>query len=552
MDDLKDVPKPKEISPEYDSFKIAFLYLIIAGLWITFSDQLVFFLFGEGRNNLFAQIYKGLFFVSLTSFLLYVVLKKRILSYRSVADKLYQSYNELESTTEELMATEVELEEKIEELKKGKAKIYQQAYYDQLTGLPGKNMLMEQVQQRTGSDASLYFLMLDLDDFKKINDYHGHKFGDELLKELARKFSYSIDEKVEIYRLGGDEFGFLLEPTDNKRNLQELIQQIQDLFAEPFIINGHHIFSSCSMGIVSYPDYADSALELLKKSETAMYRAKEKGKNIYEFYQPEMEQEIAEHLQLDKDLREALSEEQFELFYQPIYDLAADRIISLEALIRWQKPGEGYIRPAQFIPFAEKIGLINAIGNWVIEEVCRQRREWDKLGYQDIEITFNVSARQINEIEFYHTLEAAIAECEIKPENLMIEITESVIMENFESNIDFLKKITRMGVKISLDDFGTGYSSLNYLLKLPINNLKIDKSFIDGISQNKKQDEIISSIIDLAKVIGLDVIVEGIETREQLELIKQKNADQGQGYYLARPQPAVEIDKLLLNQTNSS
>ncbi|MFW6382376.1 MAG: putative bifunctional diguanylate cyclase/phosphodiesterase, partial [Bacillota bacterium] len=309
----------------------------------------------------------------------------------------------------------------------------------------------------------------------------------------------------------------------------------------------HYIYSSASLGIVSYPDQADTGAELIKNGEIAMYNAKEKGKNSYKFYQKDMEKKIKDYLQLEKELRQAIKNEEFELFYQPLFDIENDKVTSLEALIRWKKSDGSYVSPNNFIPFAEETGLITEIGQWVFQEACRQKQEWVEKGFNNFSISINISAKELDDANFYDNLVEEINNNNINCKEIELEITESDVMKNLNKNIKILEKLRNHGIKVSLDDFGTGYSSLNYLRKMPIDNIKIDRSFINNISTSQKEKKILTTIIELSKIIGLNVTIEGIEGEDQLQFIKDKKCDRVQGYLLARPAPAAEIENYLIN-----
>ncbi len=549
LDFEHDVPDPGNISPEFDAWKIAFAYLIIAGLWIMVSDRLIIFLLNDTDSISFVQTYKGFLFVSLTSYLLFYTLRQRIKSYKYLVTKLYDNYNELESTYEELLATEEELEEKIAELNQGKEKIYQQAYFNDLTGLPNKNMLYEKIEGMIDKDSSskLNYIILDLNEFKKVNDFHGHEFGDKLLLKIKRKLIKTLPEKYSLFHFGGDEFGILSEQADSEEAEIKLVNKILDIFNEPIEVNNHYIYSSASLGIVSYPDQADTGAELIKNGEIAMYNAKEKGNNSYKFYQKDMEKKIKDYLQLEKELRQAIKNKEFELFYQPLFDIENDKITTLEALIRWKKSDGSYVSPINFIPFAEETGLITEIGQWVFQEACRQKQEWVEKGFNNFSISINISAKELDDANFYDNLVEEINNNNINCKEIELEITESDVMKNLNKNIKILEKLRNHGIKVSLDDFGTGYSSLNYLRKMPIDNIKIDRSFINNISTSQKEKKILTTIIELSKIIGLNVTIEGIEGEDQLQFIKDKKCDRVQGYLLARPAPAAEIENYLIN-----
>jgi len=543
MRKLKDIPRPDQISPAKDSLKIALIYFIAAGIWIVFSDRAVLMIFDDPETISFVQTYKGLLFVLVTSLLLYLALKKRISGYKQLANQLSENYQELEITHDKLLDTKQELSEKLKELKESKKTIYNQAFYDGLTGLPNKNKLLEDIRENK-TDSGKVLMLLDLNNFGKINNYYGFKFGDELLKVVSQKLK-SISKKIKVYRIGGDEFALL-----SQKNwfIKSSTRRIKEIFSRNFAVLGHEIQVSFCMGVAYFPEDADTALELLKKSETAMNKAKEQQKNNIEYYQEAMDREIANYLKLDEDLNSAFNNNEFELFFQPIFDVDRKKIRKLEALIRWNKTGQDYISPRKFIPFAEQSGLIHKIDNWVLEKACQQKNLWNEMGFNGFSLAVNLSARQLLDESFYQQLRDQLENRKVSCSELEFEITESTIMKNFPGSINFLKKVKDLGVKVSLDDFGSEYSSLNYLLKLPIDSIKIDRTFISDTPWNERQHQIIEAIIELAKIIGLKVTVEGIETAEQYSMIQNKQADYVQGFYLGKPVPAGEIQQMLQKQ----
>lgn len=426
-----------------------------------------------------------------------------------------------------------------------------QAHHDALTGLPNRLLFNEHLSQALAQarrkQSMLAVLFLDLDRFKLINDTMGHNIGDLLLKAGSERLYQALREGDTIARQGGDEFLVLLPEINQEAEAASITKRILDVFLKPFVLDGNEIFISTSIGISLYPNDGSDLETLVKQADTAMYHAKELGRNNYQFFTPELNTRTHELLSLENSLRKALEREEFILHYQPQVDFNSGRIVGLEALIRWNSTSRGIVSPAAFIPIAEETGLIIPIGEWVLRKACKQNFAWQKQGYPPLCIAVNISARQFLEPNFIAVVAQILKETDLDPRWLEIEITESIAMEKGESSVEMLRSIKKLGVRISIDDFGTGFSSLNYLSRLPVDTLKIDQSFVRDICADANGEAVITAIILLAQNLRLKVIAEGVETETQWSFLKDKRCDEMQGYYFSKPLPAEDLEKRFLH-----
>jgi diguanylate cyclase (GGDEF)-like protein/PAS domain S-box-containing protein len=423
------------------------------------------------------------------------------------------------------------------------------AYYDVLTGLPNRVLLLDRLRQaviEAGRHERLVALLfLDLDRFKNINDTLGHEMGDLMLQNVAKRLQECVRPGDTVARPGGDEFIILLADVAHVDDVSRVAQKITDVFSLPFEIGGRELFMTCSIGISLYP-FDDCDIETLyRNADAAMYHAKDEGRNNFQFYSAEMNSQSLKRLTLETALRRALERDEFRLYYQPQIDVKTGRIIGAEALIRWQHPELGLVPPLEFIPLAEETGLIVPIGEWVLRTACTQARAWQDAGLVLSRVAVNLSARQFRQPLLLDMITAALRQTGLAPERLEIELTESLVMQNVNRTIEVLQGLKRMGVSVAVDDFGTGYSSLSYLQRLPIDAIKIDRSFIEHIPGNPDDAAIATAIIALAKSLELTVVAEGVETQEQLNFLRHHDCDTAQGYYFARPLPAEEFVRFL-------
>lgn len=399
--------------------------------------------------------------------------------------------------------------------------------------------------RRNGLQVALIYL--DLDRFKTINDSLGHTIGDRVLKEVAGRLTHQVRKADTVARLGGDEFVVILEDVQEAENVAKIAQKILLELVREVMVEGHRLHVTASAGISLFPDDGVDAEGLMKNAEVAMYRAKEQGKNMCQYFTPDMNSRARELLQLENGLRQALEEDQFVLHYQPQHDLATGELVGVEALLRWNHPERGMIPPGDFIPLAEETGLIVPIGDWVLRTACAQSRTWRQAGLPPMRMAVNISPRQFRLANLSSRVQEILQETGLEPEALELEITEGMIMNDLEAAIETMQALGKMGVSLAIDDFGTGYSSLGYLKRFPIAGLKIDRSFVRDIISDANDAQIATSVIALAHSMNLRVVAEGIETAEQLSFLQEKGCDHGQGFFFNLPCSAEEITCRILS-----
>ncbi|CAH2032501.1 EAL domain-containing response regulator [Trichlorobacter ammonificans] len=422
--------------------------------------------------------------------------------------------------------------------------------YDHLTGLPNRNLLQDRLHQaiihasRTQSVAGVLFL--DLDRFKGINDSLGHRAGDLLLRQVAERLSACVRESDTLARLGGDEFVVVLTMVTGEEGISAAASKLLGVIAEPFIVEGHELYITASIGISVYPADGPDALTLMKHADLAMYRAKELDRNNFQFYSSDLNVRVMERMILESALRRALERQEFKLYYQPQVDVLSRSIVGFEALLRWYHPDLGLISPDKFVPLAEESGLIIAIGEWVLQTACRQTKAWHDAGLPPVRMAVNLSTRQFRP-NLDQSIAAILLETGLEPCFLELEMTESILMRNVSENMALLRALTDMGCHLAIDDFGTGYSSLAYLKNFPLGRLKIDRSFVRDITSNPDDLAIAKIIIDMARTLRMQVTAEGVEAYEQLELLAGHGCAEMQGFLFSRPLPADKAQQLLRN-----
>ena len=444
--------------------------------------------------------------------------------------------------------------EDITERKLYEKRIEQQANYDTLTGLANRSLLNDRLQQSIMT-AALYgtrlaVIFVDLDRFKYINDSLGHHVGDQLLCEMSRRLSSCVREGDTVSRLGGDEFVLLLNGLGEVDAVASLMERLLDEITLPWITQSGQFDVTSSIGIALYPDDGSDAQTLLKHADSAMYRAKELGRNNFQFFTEELNAMMTERLELETGLRRALERNQFCLYYQPRVDIRTGAITGAEALLRWRVSDQEMMQPGKFIPVAEETGLIVPIGEWALREACQQNLAWQQVGLSPLVVAVNVSLRQFQRDDFLQTVSSVLQQTGLAAAALELEVTESSVMHNAERLIDMLSNIRALGVHISVDDFGTGYSSLSYLKRFPVDRLKIDRSFVQDILVDKDSEAIVRTIIALGHNLGLKLVAEGVESAEQVAYLLANGCDELQGFYYGRPMPAHEFELLL--RTNCS
>jgi len=429
----------------------------------------------------------------------------------------------------------------ITEYKNSREKIEFLAHHDSLTGLPNRILLNDRLEmaintaKRQGDKLSVLFI--DLDRFKNVNDSLGHAVGDQILKEAAARLISVVRNEDTVSRLGGDEFVILFPKLKREANIAEISIKIGEILQQPYFISGISLHITPSVGIAIYPDDGEDVNTLIKNADAAMYLAKEKGRNNFQFYTPALNARTLDRLKLESDLRLAMEQGNFELHYQPQIKLDDGKIWGMEALVRWRHPVRGLIPPNDFIPLAEETGLIIPLGEWVMGEALRQQKMWQQQGFTGLVMSINISMLQFRQVDFLARVEKLVEKTDSSPQLIELELTESMLMNDMESSIDTLKKFRDLGYRIAIDDFGTGFSSLNYLRRLPIDVLKIDQSFVRDMLIDSASLAIVESIIGLANALGKETVAEGVETKEEYDLLCERNCRVVQGYYIAKPMP---------------
>ncbi|MFW5996020.1 MAG: EAL domain-containing protein [Halanaerobiaceae bacterium] len=454
--------------------------------------------------------------------------------------------------TAELVQSNEKLQDQIEKRQQKEARIRKMAYYDDLTGLPNLPYLKKKLEQEIdSSDTNAGFpaiLFLDLDNFKIINETIGHNKGNKLLNKIAKRLKDSLREKDFVARAGGDEFIIMVRELNDKNSLYKIINKILKLFKNPFCLEGKEFFMTTGIGAALYPGDGETVETLIKNADMALYKAKSYGNNQYEFCTESLKSGISEKMRLTNDLYRARQRNELYLHYQPQVNSRTGKIVGMEALLRWQHPQLGLISPSKFIPIAEKTGLITPIGRWVLRQACKTGTEWRKKGLGNYRMAVNLSRYQFRDENLTEQVISILDETGFDPSQLELEITESVALGDIYNVVSFLEFFRGKGIAISIDDFGIEYSSLNYLKRLPVDKIKIAMSFIQGISQNYKDEAIVKAIIVLARNLGLRIIAEGVETEEQDEYLTPMMCDEIQGFYYYKPLPGEEVEELLRRQ----
>jgi diguanylate cyclase (GGDEF)-like protein len=444
----------------------------------------------------------------------------------------------------ELKGAQMRREKKVAE-----TQVRQLELYDELTGLPNRNLFCQGVERTIGMAKArgqgATVCHINVDRFLRINNSFGYATGDALLKQVAGRLRESIADDDCVARFGGDTFGLLSPRAADAEAVGVLNGRVMDAFSKPFVVNGIEFFISLSMGVCMYPDDGDDVATLLVNAESAMRLAKKLGGGNFKYYVKDMNAESGERLTLEASLRYAVARNELLLHYQPSVDLASGTIVGVEALVRWQHPQHGLLYPDRFIPLADETGLITDIGEWVLEESCRQTYAWHQLGFDSLTVAVNVSAVQFGQRRLFDHVARVLQETKLPPHALVLEITESVLMQDAEANVATLTEFKKMGIRIAMDDFGTGYSSLSYLKRFPIDILKIDKSFMRDVGLEGDDAAIVRAIAALGKSLRLTLIAEGVETAEQIRFLQTEKCERMQGYFFSRPVSPEAMEEML-------
>lgn len=441
------------------------------------------------------------------------------------------------------------LEDTLSLMQETEEKLQYQATHDQLTDLPNRILLVDRIRQATHKanreKKQFAVLFLDLDRFKLVNDSLSHEAGDKILCSVAQRLKTVIRKEDTIARLGGDEFVVIVNDVKNNTAVTNVCEKILGIFNEPFRLNKHEFTLSTSIGISLYqPNTNQNIDELLRDADMAMYKAKEMGKNQYQFFTEEMNKKNMEHIEKETELRQAIAKNQFILFFQPQFELETNKMVSVEALLRWQHPTKGIILPIDFVPLAEESGLIVPIGEWTIRAACRQVKTWQDKGLPPVRVAVNITTKQLRFYNIAQIIKNILDEEKLNPDYLELELTENMIINNTDI-IDTIRDLKNIGIHIALDDFGTGYSCLNYLREIPVDRLKIDQSYVQNIDSDRGDNILIKAIITMANSLKLDVLAEGVETQRQLEFLKAQKCNEAQGYYFSQPISASDCEQFL-------
>lgn len=502
------------------------------------------------KNSIFQLIFIGLIFIAIaviTSTKTANNITKPILElYRRV-----KAAKEGESVLCSPLGSHDELDELARAFDERTFLLQHQAEHDFLTELPNRVLLISRldhaIKEAHRNKEKVALLFIDLDHFKEVNDSFGHDFGNELIKDVSKQLHNMLSLDDTVARFGGDEFVILLDHIEDENIILHTAQKIMEIFKEPFEIRKHKFFISCSIGIALYPINGETSDVLLKNADAAMYKAKEEGRNKYQFYLNDMTERAYERITLETRLRQAIKNEEFEVYYQPQVAMDVNKIIGMEALIRWNNPEMGFIAPDKFIPLAEKSGIIVDIDRWVMKTAVGQFVKWNKEGLNPGVLSINLSVVQLSQDDFIDFVKKVIDDAKISAEQLMLEVTESQIMRNPKQAIAMLETLKDIGIGLALDDFGTGHSSLSYLKRIPIDKVKIDRSFISDIPQDSSSMELARAIIAMARSLKREVIAEGVETQEQAQFLQENGCLEAQGYLYYKPQNAQNIAKILQN-----
>ncbi|MDQ3201332.1 MAG: EAL domain-containing protein [Pseudomonadota bacterium] len=484
-----------------------------------------------------------------------LVLKKPFdsLEIRQMASALTWKWQMAQDAASKMLSLEQTIEARVHEL----LKVSHLLQFDVLTELPNSTLLGDRLNQSLAlsrrHDKQLAVMFLGLDRFKRINNALGHPAGDEMLKRVGQNLVATVRESDSVFRYGSDEFVLILSDIRHPQQTKNIAEKLLKSIRSPQHIAGHDLSVTACLGISIYPDDGVDAIDLIKKAETAMRNVKESGPNDFSFFIEEMNQRARDQQSIETGIRLALERNEFVLHYQPKLGLGSGQVVGAEALIRWQKPGQDYIYPSDFIGVAEDSGLIVPLSRWVLAQACRQTCAWRKAGLPKICMSVNISAIDFRQRDFVESIEQILQQTGMDPTCLELEITEGVLMQNVEATVNTLNRIKALGVRLAIDDFGTGYSSLSYLRRFPIDVLKIDQSFIRGLSSDSNDAALVSAIISLGRSLNLTIIAEGVETLEQLEFLKAHQCEEVQGYYFSKPvEPDAFVQYLNSVKTASS
>jgi diguanylate cyclase (GGDEF)-like protein len=513
--------------PYLEAGLFALLYLILGITWLAFPDSILAWLFHITTDFRIINIMKGWTFVVLSALLIFIFLLRRLLLFDGALKKL-----DINRKQQKLIEQELN----------------QMAYYDALTKLPNRSLLENKCRELIqSSPAGFAFICMDVDNFKNINDSLGHSAGDQFLVSLSERLKKCVGPRDFAARVGGDEFVILLTSIKTREEIEKQLQRLQNSLKRPWIFRGLKFITSISMGVALYPEHGRDLQLLHRNSDIAMYAVKKNAKNNFCFYSEELNRKNLHDILMIHELHKAIENEEFLLYYQPIFNLETGKISGVEALIRWLHPEQGLISPMEFIPLAEESGLIHDIEDWIIRTAFRQKKEWEQSFSEGagLFMSINISGKSFVRYGFVNMIRNLLMQTGLNSNEILFEITETVLIEKMDISKKVINDISNMGVQIALDDFGSGYSSLTYLKNLPIDVVKLDANFIRGIIAHGEDRLIVEAITALTHSLGLRIVAEGIETKEQLAILEENNCDYGQGYLFGRPVPGEVLETIL-------
>ncbi|RPJ24020.1 MAG: EAL domain-containing protein [Chloroflexi bacterium] len=473
--------------------------------------------------------------------------------------ELQHTMGRLQIQAAELERANQELQNEVAERIVAEQELTYDSLHDAMTGLPNRVLFLDRLGQaiqycKRRTESTFAVLFIDIDRFKVINDSLGHLTGDQLLISIGKRMKSCLRSSDTVARFGGDEFAVLLEITGNKNSALIVAEKLQQAIRLPFKLNGHELHISASIGVIMNTGGYDLPQDILRDADIAMYQAKGSGKARFEIFDIKMRSQAFSRLEMEQELRTALEQREFQLYYQPILSLKSNQLVSFEALIRWCHPKRGLLLPGEFLPIADASGLILSLESWVLNEACAQLKKWHEKypGFQHVSVNVNVSSRQFSQPNFVTDVTRALQRNNLKPEYLKLEITENVLISNYSAANQVFEQLRDLGIQLQIDDFGSGYSSLGYLQHFPISAVKIDKSFIEGMGKGRKGTELIRAIVSMTRELGMEAIAEGIETDEQLSELKSLLCSFGQGFLLSRPLDKESAEKVLASQGDTA
>ena len=522
-----------KVNPVIEALIIMGIYGLFGVLWIWLSDKILSFLISDIKIYSQVQTLKGWFYVLITSFLIYFLVKTRSTLIKNSMLKVSETHKNLERVYNELLSAE--------------EKLLNTIYFDSLTELSTRIGIEVEMEKFLENNIPFAFVHIDFDNFKYIDETLGHSAGDQFLKEMGIRLKELKSDSFIVGRLSGDEFGIILKDVNSIKILKEQIDNINKLLGKKWTIGDYEFFTSASMGISVLPKDGSSKIEIFRSADLAMSRAKKEGKGRGIFYTGEILESNSEKIKISNQIQHAIEKKEFILYYQPQIYLNTGEIKGFEVLIRWNNPFSGFISPALFIPIAEETGQIFAIEKWIINNALKQKKILENKGYEHLDLSINLSSKTLMSNLNFHELEDILDENKVDYSHITLEVTETAIISDIEMAISRLLRLKRYGLKIALDDFGTGYSSLTYLKKMPIDTIKLDRSFVKSIEENDADTYIIKSILYLALDLKYNVVAEGIETEEQYRFLEKNNCESGQGFLMSKPVPIEDVYEKLEN-----